>query len=588
MADSRAPWLTRRVRHERRPREVVHDLLEITADGVDVTVYVILWETAYGPVLYFVRLDDGPYVFFQSVEGQLLSRLLTPERWPATLFVEPDTVYLDNLAHERAAGPFVRVRAPQFVDLGGGRHGASKIGRNLGADLPIWAGGTATVETARAVLAERGRTVTVPDSKKWGRSEALLLTAMRGGLPESYPLAWAALAREHKIVLEQLLAGHARLPDRAEGWYLAARPRPPRPPEPLRRLLDQVVVPADRGERAADEIIALRAAARDMDRDDPRVEPWTAAASRLAFLMFQDSSARIIGREPPQPHLDRARAADLITAVTSWSGEVARTWRKTLVPVRDEAAALRRHRLAAAARDLGRPDVVLRDPAGRYVLGFGDKVWAEWPRDPAVAATWTGETVLAADGPAGPLLALTPEPGGAVRADPMPAALTDGGPMRFGDARHLLRLLLGLALEPGDAGFATRAFVFGVLTEEPGMTLWPALTAPGDALRLPWPTVLAAAADDIALVRRLLAPDAPKIYQYYAVVSDMTHKTVQVVRRSATSDGHERDEAFTGHGWEHTFSLFDIDRGHGDNYEYRRLRVEEVIPAIEDERKRRT
>ncbi|GAB2605901.1 hypothetical protein Aab01nite_00700 [Paractinoplanes abujensis] len=577
MSDVQKPWLVRKGRHEQRPREVVHDLIDVAAGSA----YVILWETPHGPVLYVVPLGPVGHAEHEELTRQLMTRLVAPGRHPATLILQPSTVSLDTLVLDRQTGPFVYLRPI------GGRQGAAKIGRNLGADLPIWVSGTTTVETARAMLAERGRTVPVPDSTSWGRSEAMLLVGMRAGLPETHPRAWGALAREHRVVLEQVRAGHARLPDRSAGWYLAARPRPPQPPEPLRTLLDEAAFPADRGERAAAEIITLEAAARDMDRDDPRIEPFTAAASKLAFLMAQDRSSRIIGHEPPTPHLDHARAAGLIAAVAPWSGEVARTWRQTLSPVRDQPAALRRHRLTAAGKH-GRPEEVYRDRAGRYVLVFGDTVWAEWPRDPAVAATWTDETILAADGPSGPLLAFTPDPGGVVRADPLPAALVDGGPMRFDDDKHVMRLLLGLALVPADAEFAARAFVFGVLTEEPGMTLWPALTARGDRLRLPWPTVRAAAAADVALARRLLAPGAPALYQYYVVTDDMTHQTVQVVRRSATAKGGERDESFTGRGWKRTLTIFDINHGHGDNYEYRRLRAEEVGPAIEAERRRRT
>jgi hypothetical protein len=349
----------------------------------------------------------------------------------------------------------------------------------------------------------------------------------------------------------------------------------------------------ERGEAAADEVIALEAAAGAMDRDDPLVDLYVRAAGRLAHLMFLDVLAEVADRRPVSPHLDRVRAARPITVTAAWAGTVAETWRRTLAPVRDRAAVLRQHRIAALLKHTRRGEIreAYEDRAGRYVvvLADADGTWmcAEWQRDPAVAATWTDETVLAADrpvpgGPAGPLLALTPEPAGTVRADPFPAGPVEGGPLAFdfgerpSAVRRLLLLLLPLALDSEAASFATRPFVFDTLIDQPGMALWPALTAPAAELRLPWPTIRALAAADVAHARRLLAPDAPRIHRYFAILDG--DRLWQVVRQSADPDGHTTDHHIGLDGaWTASTILAEIRIGKRDD-DYRRL-----TPAEADE-----
>ncbi|RZU53603.1 hypothetical protein EV385_5534 [Krasilnikovia cinnamomea] len=608
------PWLIRRrPDHVPRPHEVMRDLVDVAVDGVTRTAFVILWETAHGPVLYFAALDECPRVSWDDFVWQLCDRLLDRDRWVQALLIEPHPVAVNDL---EAAGPQVSVHPVRFTapsEAGrprlerGGIQPAEQVGSALGADLPVWFGGTETIATARAALAEPGRTLTVADDSKWARFEALLLLAGEQGMPESYPLAWAALAEERAERLEHMRARRARVPDGGSGWYLVARPPLPEPREWLRRLLADVAVPAERGERAAAEVVGLRAAAGAMDRDDPRIEVYTGAAERLSYLMFQDRVAEIVARAPQPAHFDRVRAAGSVPAVATWAGPVVQTWLRTLAPLPDLPAVLRLHRIADLLK-FTRPGEVCaayQDRTGRYVLVLTDAhgsgppwMCAEWPRDPAVAAAWTDDSVLAADrpvpdAPAGPLLVLTPEDGGAVRADPFPTSLVDGGPCRFefGDhsdhrnaVGHLMGVLLTLALEPEVAAFATRAFVFGTLVEHPGMTLWPALTAPGDALRLRWDAARAAAAADVAHVRRLLAPGAPPLYRYFAVLASTTtplDDLSQVVRQSATPDGHSIDEHVAADGgWVRSDILTDIDRGRS-NHESRLLRAHEVGPCLD-------
>ncbi len=636
MSDSQQPWLVRRHFGLRRPREVVHDLVDVTVDGVTRTAYVIVWETTRGPVLYFVEVDGRSGADEDELVWHLCDRFLDRDRWADALLIDPSTVYLDALLDEHDVGPHTFVHPVHFVphpDDGrprlqrGAKYPAGRIGRALERDVPIWTSRTNRMATARAALAAPGRTVALPDDSNWHWRQARLLQALQAGLPESYPLAWAALAADGARELNKIVAGHARLPDRGRGWYLAARPRPPEPPEPLRGLLAGAAVPRDQGEAAALEAMGLTAAAGAMDRDDPRIEVYTAAADQLSYLMFQDRVGEIAAGAPRSSHVDRARAARRITATATWAGPVVQTWLRTLTPVPDLPTVLRQHRIAAMLKysrlgedpdpspwSRARPGEVreaYQDRTGRYVLVLVDTdgpdptpwMCAEWHRDPAVAATWTDDTVLAADrpvpgAPAGPLLALTPEGDGAVRVDPFPASLVEGGPLafEFGDdsehrdaVMHVMRLLLPLALRPESAAFARREFVFGTLVEHPGMTLWRALTAPGDALRLRWDTIRAAAEADVAHVRRLLAPGAPPLHRYFAILSSATaplDQLWQVVRQSTTPDGYALDEHIGPDGaWTRSDILQRINRGKSYD-EDRPLRPEEVERCVETIRAR--
>ncbi len=637
MSDAQKPWLIRRrPSGGRRPREVVHDLVDVTVDGVIRTVHVIVWETGRGPVLYFVELDGDHAGNGDRLVWQLCDRFLDRDRWADAHLLDPCPVFLDFLADEDDVGPHTHVHPVRFVpdpDDGrprlqrGRRHLAGQIGRTLGADVPIWVHGTATVATARAALADPGRTVSLPDASNWYWHQDRLALALQAGLPQAYPLGWAALAADGARTLTRLLAGHARLPDRGRGWYLAARPRSPQPPEPLRGLLAAAAVPTEHGEAVAQEVMGLQAAAGAMDRDDPRIQVYLSAADKLSHLMFRERVGEIVARGPRSSHLDRARAARRITATATWAGPVVQTWLRTLTPVPDLPAVLRQHRIAALLKysrlgeepdpppwSQARPGEVCAaylDRTGRYVLVLADAdgpdptpwMCAEWHRGPAAAATWTDDTVLAADrpfrgAPASPVLALTPEGDGAVRADPFPASLVEGGPVRFefgdhGDHRdaveHVMRLLLPLALEPDAAAFATQPFVFGTLVDHPGMTLWPALTAPGDALRLRWGAVRAAAEADVAHVRRLLAPGAPPVYRYFAILetaSTPLDQLQQVVRQTGTPHGYATEEHIGPDGnWTRSDILAEINRGKSYD-EDRLLRPEQVGPCVETVRAR--
>ncbi|MBU2669177.1 hypothetical protein KOI35_37260 [Actinoplanes bogorensis] len=530
-------WLIRLTRSPGPPREVRRGIVE--------AVYVIVWETAHGPVIYAVRLESRSFVDAAA----LVRELLPPAQRDSAVVLEPELVQLDTLAEQLHAGPHIIIYGPDGSRAG--RHLAERIGRTLGADLPVWIRGTNTVATARLLSAHDGP-VPLPDDTGWPRCEATLLAAVRAGLPEDCPLAWAALAADHAIVLNQVVAGHARLPDRGPGWYLVARPRPPQPPSSLR--LTGVVPPPERGVAAADEVIALRAAAADMERDDPRVPAWTAAATALSQLIRRDVSSDIIAGRPVAPHHDRIQAARLVPAVASWAGPVVSQWLETLIPLPGlpplhRLDVLRRHTPAGPVR------AAYRTRAGLYVLVLeGDVMCAEWPCDPAVAATWTDTTMLAVD-PGGPLLAGN---------DPVPASRGAGGPLTA-DNLPRMRMVLPLALTSADAAFAEQSFVYDTLMEHPAMTLRPAIEA--GTVRLPWKTVRELAAADVISVRRLLDPGEPRYYHYYGIV-DSLHGPGPwaVIRRSATPEGHPRDERRNPDGtWSPSHLLSEVQFGRRDD-----------------------
>jgi len=624
VAGRRNLWLTKPALPAAESRVRVRDLVKVTVDGVVSPVFVIVWDTVRGPVLYFMPLDAGCAVDRDQLVWQLCHRLLDRGQWQRSSVLEPVPVEL--VAGD--GGPWVRVHPVRFgtpVDgrvrlKAGDAHPVEQVARTLGAVLPVWVRGTRTVATATAALAAPGRTLTVADPTRWPGAEASLGTAVRAGFPELYPLGWAVLAAEGAALLEEVVGGHAAITDRGDGWYLVARPEAPRPPESLRRLLASAAVPADPGERAMAEVAALRAAAESIAGDGSRAALHRYTAGQLASLALQAQMARL-AEHGPRPTAANPDAARTIRVTATWAGPVVDTWLRTLTPVVDLPALLRLTRVDRMLRFArpGRVREAYLDPAGRLVLVLSDPsgadptpwMCAEWPCDATVAAGWTGDTVLAADrpvpgAPAGPFLALTPGDGeGDARADPFPVSPLSGGPSHLdvgdtaGGGRALFRIVVQLALahtaaevaerysvirgvESTAAEVAGRSFFFDTLVEDPGMTLWPALMAAGDTLRLSWDAVRAAAAADFARAQRLLAPDAPTIYRYYAIVPDERSpldEMWQVVRVSAPYAGFPREERLDDSGgWVRDFIMDDIDRCKRDDV-YRRLRPEDVDRA---------
>ncbi|MFY1687418.1 hypothetical protein [Plantactinospora sp. WMMB782] len=634
--------MTKQARPAVPPHEKARGLVDVPVDDVVRSVYVIVWDTPQGPVLYFVPLDCLPEVDWDDLVWRLCDRVLDREQWKRALLLDPVPIALTSGDVDTDGSPRVRVHPVRFrTDLSGrprlkrgDDHLVEQIARTMRAVLPVWLGGTETVAIADAALRNPGRTLTVDDTTGWPGQEASLRLALQARFPELYPLGWAMLAADGAARFNEVVAGHARIPDRGEGWYLVARPQLPQPPEPLRQLLVEAVAPTELGERALAEVAALRAAAAIIADDDPRSTLYRSAAEKLASWTLQAQMAQF-----PQPrprsstvHPDPAK---LITVTATWAGPVAETWLRTLTPVVDLPAALRLRRAANLLRYTRRggqgkwpdfPDArpgevraAYLDPAGRLVLVLSDPagpdptpwVCAEWPCDATVAASWTDDTVLAADRPvpgaaAGPLLALTPGVDD-VRVDPFPVSPQYSGPMRldFSEAnsagKALFWSLLKLALDQTDtdvadrysvgirtskptaAEVADRYFVFETIVEDPGMTLWPAVMGAGGSLRLRWDAVRAAAVADFARAQRLLAPDAPKIYRYYAIVPrehSPMDETRQVVRLSASPAGFAEEERLdVSGGWVTSFIIDDICRC--KRYDcYRRLAPDDVDSHI--------
>ncbi|MGA5299379.1 hypothetical protein ACPCHT_05590 [Nucisporomicrobium flavum] len=619
--------MTKRARLAEPPRRRVRELVHVTVDGVTVSVFVIVWDTPSGPVLYFVPLEPAPSVGRHSLVRQLCERLLDPGQWKRALLLEP--VPIDLVPG--AGGPRVRVHpAESSMDPARARarlkrgddHPVSEVARTLRAVLPVWVRGTETVATATAAPGEPGITLSVADPTGWPRTEASLLMALRAGFPQRYPLGWALLAVEAAAQLDELVAAHAELTDSGDGWYLVARPRPPEPPEPLRRLLAAAQAPSGYGERAIADVAALRTAAEAVAGDDPLRDLLRSAADKLATSALQEQMAQL-AQHAPRPSVGNLDAAEIVPVTATWAGPVVREWQRTLTPVADLPATLRLPRVARllefpVSKRPGTVREAYLDRAGRLVLVLTDPAeaehtpWmcAEWPCDATVAAGWTDDTVLALDrpvpgAPAGPFLALTPGDGG-VRIDQVPAPPRSGGPLQFdpGSARRwwlTFRRLLKLALDnttavevteqfevfttrPSTAAeVADRPFVLETIIEDAGMTLWPAMTVAGDTLRWRWDTVRAAAAADLTRAQRLLAPDAPRIYRYYAIAPD-DHPSIdeawQVVRVSGVSAGfYDEEELDRSGGWERTFIIDDIGRCKRDDV-YLRLPLEDVDRVI--------
>ena len=594
-------WLTKRARPAEAPRETRRGLVEVAVGGVVRSVYVIGWDSPQGPVLYFVPLDGVPAAEWDLLVWQLCEQLLEREQWNRAVLIDPVPIALTSGDGD---GPRVRLHRVKFspgCEGGGPRlkrgddHPVAQVAWALQAVLPVWIAGTETVATARAALANPGRTLTVADPTAWPGREASLRVALQARFPQLYPLGWAILAAEGNALLHEIVAAHARTPDRGEGWHLVARPQVPQPPERLRPLLAEAVVPAELGEPAVAEIAALRAAAIT---GDPRGVLYRSVAERLASLTVQVQMAQL-ARNAPQPSFLSPWVGETVTTTATWAGPAVETWRRTLIPVADLPTVVRLERVADLLR-FTRPGEVREaylDWAGRLVLVLSDPdgpdptpwMCAEWPCDERVTANWTDDTILAADrpvpsAPAGPLLALTPGDG-EVRVDQFPLSSRLGGPPRLAvgdatrDGRNLFRVVLRLALEPAAAAQADRNFFFETIVEDPGMTLWPAVMGAGASLRLRWDTARALAAADFARALRLLAPDAPKIYRYYAIAlreDAPLEETTQVVRTSAGPGGFATEEHLkhTG-GWMRSFILDDIGRCKG-NDEYRRIRPDEV------------
>ncbi|MFE2754028.1 hypothetical protein ACFXGA_18720 [Actinosynnema sp. NPDC059335] len=375
----------------------------------------------------------------------------------------------------------------------------------LGLSLPVWLDGTLTAGTAARSLAYPG-TLTVPDtSTDWPAVQARLESAENTGLPQRYPAAWAVLAADAAARLDQIRAAHAATSTGGDGWYLAARPAAPAPPLALEQRITATRPEPDL-DRVRDELTRLRAVEADLDVDDPEGPVHAEAIDLLAEQLRAAArdQVRAEGRKPAARDYVPVADDGLVVYHGRWDGPVIEAWKAELTELtgadRDAALRLRRvHRLT----DRHDPDVLrelYRDADGRYLLvteyGPNTAVWAEWPVSLRVVDGWTDDTVLAADhhGGIATLLALTPDPDGRFRVDPVPLGPRSGrdahgygydGGTPHVTYRALLRCALG---DDVDLDRTSRRLVAQrASTDRPSDSqLWHALSTTQGPLRLPW------------------------------------------------------------------------------------------------------
>lgn len=294
------------------------------------------------------------------------------------------------------------------------------------------------------------------------------------------------------------------------------RPARPGPPVELEQLITGATLVSDTT-LVGKELAELRELEGELDHHDPRGEVYEHAIELLAQQLR--AAARDAGATSDWSDYVAGADDGWLIYSAPWDGPVVAAWRANLTPVEDldDALQLRRVRRLLGYHEPKRVREGYREPDGRYVLviehdnrtRYG---YAEWPSSLQVTATWTDETVLAADDPetgAVTLLALTPDPDGHTRTDPVPLppqsdreafgyGYTGGTPtttylallrIALGNDAHTSTILDWLRAERG--------------TEVPVSELWHTISTTNGPLRLPWPRLqLWARADQKAATTR--------------------------------------------------------------------------------------
>ncbi len=497
----------------------------------DKAMYVIVWDTEHGHVIYLQPLGDqggdhkdylaryaaelieprwwADAVVVMPLEQQLSAHLRRrdPEAYVYQLVTTGDDA--DEQADTGMFGGFRRWIQRSVPDLAGtaepkanwvGQMDIAEIAAVLGRPIPLWIDDTDTVANAEQTLSY-DRTFTCPDTvTAWPAVQARLERALEHNLPGEFPTAWAALAVDAAEGLATVRAAHERLPDTGEGWYLVCRPVRPAPPIELEQRLTGARLVTDTDLVGA-ELAELRAVEADLDVDDPRGEVY---AEAIELLRWQLKSAAKMAGTIRDVSGDYVPVADDGYASYSapWGGPVVDAWRKTLTPVDDLAATLRLRRVRRVLGEHSLDSVreAYRDPHGRYVLVAEltpGSLWsfAEWPVSLAQISEWTDQTVLAGDAELGTtttLLALTPTADGRMRVDPVPL-LPGGNRDAFGygygggTPATTYRALLRVAL--GDDPAATHAYRAAFGDGATSSQLWTAISTTKGPLRLSWPQV---------------------------------------------------------------------------------------------------
>lgn len=489
--------------------------------GSAFAVYVIVWDTSEGHVVYLQPLDEGAPM--SDGLAHCAAEIIGPRWWSTALVVIPTRSGMHLQSGERHLLAYRLGTEGENQDEGGlagwvqrqvsrldgsaRKAEASEIigfsagllGRALQRRVPVWLDGTDTVENAQQTLSY-DRTFVVPDATTpWPQMQARLQIALDDGMPQAFAAGWAALAVGGSELLGLVHQALDQLEEEGDGWYLVCRPSRPAPTLPMERHLTTAAAVTDRGQVEAD-LVALRDLEGDLDVDDPRGDTYEAVIELLADQLRGPDARRGLWARYV------AVADDYLAAYSApWSGPVVDAWVQNLKEVDDVDGLLRRRRIRRLVGDNATAGDVLaayRDDAGRYVLltRSGPQQWvsAEWPIALEVVQTWNDSTVIAADrqGSGGVvLLALTPTEDGRMRTDPVPL-LPD--PLRrthaYGyrgttptvTALCLARCALGdeVDLEPHRRDGAFQSSPLGI-----------ALIDAAGPLRLPWPQVKQLAAE---------------------------------------------------------------------------------------------
>ncbi len=377
------------------------------------------------------------------------------------------------------------------------------IERVLGRPMPIWLDGSCTPQAARRFEAfGHGATFTVPDTTTaWPATRDRLDAAFEWGMPDRFPQAFAALARDALETLAEVVGKHASQGERGRGWYLVARPARP-------------------GWR-----VTLENAARDAARTEVDLDAAAAELERLRPLEAEQPYPGVLGEALSDATrllgwLLRRHRPDLVFDTTvrvtiTCAGPVAEQWQQTLTPVPDAE----RTDLAATRRvaRLISPDIspreeevfryvqdnreqltgLWRDHAGRLVAELTEKSWdghslldVEWPTN--LPDGWTDHTVIAADAEStGGVFALTPMPNGQLRADPLPNPGSDPeytwgysgtGPSNLYDA--LVRCALGIW-----PSSSASDWLYQPADDKSELWRYISTSAQEGPIRLPWPQI---------------------------------------------------------------------------------------------------
>lgn len=492
------------------------------------TFYAIVWDTAWGHVIYLEPLDDtrGAHRDWLAVAG---AELVEPRWWADAVVVVPLNEALSRHGRVMAAVNVYRIESddpertepaqraerrrwsqrqarPSQVALAKARPKTVWTGMMdmddlatvIGRPIPNWLEGTDTSANAGQVMSY---TFTTADTTSdWPVTQERLVRAQEAGMPGQFPAAFAALAVDAGEELGVVREAHAAVADSGPGWYLVCRPARPGPPVELEQLITGASLVSDTA-LVGKELVELRELEGELDHHDPRGVVYEHAIELLAQQLRE--AARDAGTTSDWGDYVAGADDGWLIYSAPWDGPVVAAWRANLTPVEDldDALQLRRVRRLLGYHEPERVREGYREPDGRYVLVIEHDnrtryCYAEWPSSLQVTATWTDETVLAADDPetgAVTLLALTPDPDGHIRTDPVPLpphsdreafgyGYTGGTPTTTYLA--LLRIALGGNTDTStilDWLHAERG------TEGPVSQLWHTISTTNGPLRLAWP-----------------------------------------------------------------------------------------------------